>query len=194
MDINFKNFLKEQLILLIIMVLILSGLIFGTVVGVMTFVSSSGDVNDKSQQVAELQEKKTGLEAQLAKLSKEEESDDIKHIFELKGATFGVEASFAPLFDNMIKIAKASGIKIRSVDYNYAPEADPVFSAKIPNVNVCELNTTIVGTYSEIQTFLKTLLFEDYLVNIAKMEIVSWRRDKSILIANLQLRYYTKTN
>jgi len=94
----------------------------------------------------------------------------------------------------MIKIARTSGIRIRAVDYNYAPESDPIFGAKIPNVNVCELDTTIVGTYSQIQTFLKTLLSENYLVNISKLEIVSWRRDKSILIANLQLRYYTKTN
>lgn len=193
MDINYKNLLKEQIIIMIVPVLVLVGLVVGLVFGVTKFITSTSDIRSKSEQVAQLQEKKTELEVQLAQLSKEETSGDVKHIFELKGASFGVEASFAPLFDNMLKIAKASGIRIRSVDYNYAPEADPIFAAKIPNVNVCELTTTIVGTYSEIQTFLKTLLFEDYLVNIAKMEIVSWKRDKSILIANLQLRYYTKT-
>ena len=50
-----------------------------------------------------------------------------------------------------------------------------------------------VGKYSEIQTFLKTLLSETYLVNFAQIEIVSWQRDKSVLIANLKLRFYTRT-
>lgn len=194
MEINYKDLLKEQIVFIIVPILLLAGLIGGSVYFGTAFLASSADINNKNQQITEAEQKKAGLEAQLAQLIKDEKSPDLKQIFELTGMTFGVEASFAPLFDDMIKIARNSGIRIRSVDYNYAPEGDPIFGAKIPNVNVCELDTTIVGTYSQIQMFLKTLLSESYLVNISKLEIVSWQRDKSILIANLQLRYYTKTN
>lgn len=193
MQINYQDLLKEQIVFLLIPLVLLLVLIGGGGYGVFQAFSNIGKFGNNSKQVQELTDKKIALEAKLAQQKDEEMNPNVKKIFELEGMKFGTDASFAPLFDNVITIAKESGIRIRSVDYNYAPEKDPIFAAKLPGYNVCELDTTVVGKYSEIQTFLKTLLSETYLVNFAQIEIVSWQRDKSVLIANLKLRFYTRT-
>lgn len=193
MQIDYQQLFKDQAVFLLLPIALLVVFIGGSAYTGITAVSNMADYNAKTKQVAELTQQKTNLEAQLAQQQVEEKSPDVKQIFELQGMQFGVDASFAPLFDNMITVAKESGIRIRSVDYNYSPEKDPIFAAKLSGYNVCELDMTIVGKYSEIQTFLKTLLAEKYLINVAQLEIVSWQRDRSVLIANLKLRYYTRT-
>lgn len=192
MQINYQDLFKEQAIFIGLPIILIVVFIMGLgYTGNQSFVNIK-KYNDNAAQVETLTQKKLDLEAQLKAQEKEEADPNTKKIFAPEGG-FGVDASFAPLFDNMLTIAKNSGIKIRSVDYNYAPEKDPVFAAKIDGINVCEFSATIVGKYSEIQTFLKAMLSEYYLVNMAELEIISWQRDKSILIANIKLRFYTRT-
>lgn len=193
MQIDYQQLFKDQAVFLLLPIVLLAVFIGGSVYTGITTVGNISDYNNKTKTIAELTQQKANLEAQLEQQQREEKSPDVKKIFELQGMQFGVDASFAPLFDNMITVARESGIRIRSVDYNYSPENDPIFAAKLTGYNVCELDTTIVGKYSEIQTFLKTLLAEKYLINVAQLEIVSWQRDRSVLIANLKLRYYTRT-
>lgn len=192
MQINYQDLLKEQAVFIALPILLIVAFFAGLgYTGNQSFVNIK-KFNENSAQVETLTQKKADLERQLASQQKEEADPNTKKIFAPEGG-FGADASFAPLFDNMLTIAKTSGIKIRSVDYNYSPEQDPVFAAKIDGINVCEFSATIVGKYSEIQTFLKAMLSENYLVNMAELEIVSWQRDKSVLIANIKLRFYTKT-
>lgn len=193
MQINYKDMLKEQIVFFLIPLVLVFVLIGGGGYTVYNAFNNVASFNSKIKTAGELEQKKADLEAQLEQQKFQEKNPEVKKIFELAGMTFGIDASFAPLFDNMLSVAKESGIRIRSVDYNYAPENDPIFAAKQNGYNVCELDMTVVGKYSEIQTFLKTLLSEDYLVNLARIEIVSWQRDKSVLISNLKLRFYTRT-
>lgn len=193
MQINFKDLAKEQIVFIILPIILLAFGIAGIVQFGMDANEKFKEMTTKTQELESKEQEKQSLEVKLSEIKKEEESPDAKKIYTLEGMRFGTGASFAPLFDDMIAIAKGAGIRIRSVDYNYSPTGDPIFDAKPQGVNVCELSTTIVGKYSEIQAFLKTLLSEPYLVNIAQVEIVSWQRDKSVLIANLKIRYYTKT-
>ena len=194
MDINFRELIKDKGLYVFLPIIVLVGLIGGVVyLGGNSF-ASYNSYNNSLNQLEELMSKKAQIERQIQAQEEEAKNPDLKKIYEVVGMKFGVQASFAPLFDTMLAIAKESGIRIRSAEYNYAPEKDPIANAKLNGYNVCELTTTVVGKYSEIQTFLKTLLAETYLINIAQVEIVSWQRDKSVLIANLKLRFYTKTN
>ena len=118
---------------------------------------------------------------------------DGKVVYEVKGMKFSPEASFAPLFELVLTVAQQSGIRIHSIDYNYSPVGDKIFDAKIPGYNAAELAITAVGTYTEFQTFFKSVIKEPYVSNFAEMEITPWDRDKKILINKFKLRLYTKT-
>lgn len=116
-----------------------------------------------------------------------------KVIYEAKGMQFSPDASFAPLFELVLTIAQQSGIRIRSIDYNYAPQEDIIYSAKLNGYNSATLSIVAVGTYSEFQTFFKSVMKEPYLTNFSQVEINPWDKDKKILINKFDLTLYTKT-
>ncbi len=118
---------------------------------------------------------------------------DGKIIFDAPDMRFSPDASFAPLFELVLTIAQQSGIRIRAIDYNYAPEEDIIFAAKIDGYNVCELNMVAVGSYVEFQTFFKSIMKEQYVTNLAEVELTPWEKDKKVLIAKIKLRLYTRT-
>lgn len=193
MDINYKSLLKEQIIFLLLPVIALVVLIGGS--GFMGYkaVVTFDDSNKKQAQVQTLTDERNSLQAKLTEQQNAPVDLNAKKIYSLESAQFGVDASFAPLFEHMLNVAKLSGIRIRSVDYNFEPAEDPIFKLKIEGHNVCELSTVVVGNYTSLQAFLKTMLSEDYLVNLVQVELIPWKRDKSVLIAYLKLRFYTKT-
>lgn len=118
---------------------------------------------------------------------------DGKVIFDAPDMRFSPDASFAPLFELVLTIAQQSGIRIRAIDYNYSPQEDMVFAAKINGYNVCELNMVTVGSYTELQNFFKSIMKEQYLTNLAEVELTPWEKDKKVLIAKIKLRLYTRT-
>lgn len=116
-----------------------------------------------------------------------------KKIYELEGAQFSGEASFAPLFEVVLTIAQNSGIRIRSIDYNYQPEEDRIYAAHISDYNVCELSIVAVGTYAQLQNFFRGLMKDSNLSYLAEVEMQPWEKDKTILVTNIKIRLYTKT-
>ncbi len=116
-----------------------------------------------------------------------------KKIYELEGAQFSGEASFAPLFEIVLTIAQNSGIRIRSIDYNYQPEEDRIYAAHISDYNVCELSIVAVGTYAQLQNFFRGLMKDSNLNYLAEVEMQPWEKDRTILISNVKVRLYTKT-
>ncbi len=143
--------------------------------------------------LTELQEKLDMLiEAKKNKPIVEKKSDKV--IFEATESGIGAEASFAPLFDIFLSLAKASGLKIRSIGYNYSPAGDPIVAANITNYNVCELDIKAIGSYRNFQSFFRAIAKEPYLMSLANTNISPWENDRTILIGDLKLNLYTKTH
>lgn len=117
-----------------------------------------------------------------------------KRIYVAEDMEFSPEASFAPLFEDMINVAKASGIRFRSIKYNYSPSEDIIYAARINGYNVCELDIVAAGSYVQFQNFFKGFLKEDYLNSIAEVDMYPYSDNRAILIANLKLRLYTRTS
>ena len=70
------------------------------------------------------------------------------------------------MFENILANITNSGLRIRSIDYNYSPTDDKVLSANAPGYNACELSFVAVGNYSQLQTFFKSIAKENYLSGI----------------------------
>ena len=146
-----------------------------------------------SAKLREAEEKLNVLKDEKAKNQKVENKTD-KVIYETTEPGIGSEASFAPLFENFIDIAKLSGIRIRSINYDYNPIGDPIRSANLTNYSVCELDVKAVGGYRNFQTFFKAINKQPYVMSLARTEIKPWEDDRSILVGDFKLRLYTKTN
>lgn len=115
-----------------------------------------------------------------------------KVIYEVLGQQFSTEASFGIMFENIISNITNSGVKIRSINYNYHPSDDKVMEVNAPGYNACELSFTTVSTYPQLQKFFKNLAKESYLTSIYQLDIEPYDKDKTILIARFKVRLYTR--
>ena len=182
-----------NLILIVVLLLILAGGGYYTVVNGQKLFETIKQEAEISTKLREAKDKLDLLKAEKENKPKEENKTD-KVIFESTEPGIGAEASFAPLFERFIETAKLSGIRIRSINYNYNPIDDSIVAAKLTNYNVCELDVKAVGSYRNFQTFYKALNRDNYVMSLAQMEFKPWEGDRSVLVSDFKLRLYTKTN
>lgn len=188
------NILKENIVY-VLPVLITFLVLFNFVIPQFNkSLKAIGRMNNAKSQYEQVKEQYDALKAQQELQNRQKKVvKDGKVVFDAPDMKFSPDASFAPLFELVLTIAQQSGIRIRAIDYDYAPQEDMIFAAKIDGYNVCELNMVAVGTYTEFQTFFKSIMKEQYLTNLAEVELTPWEKDKKVLIAKIKLRLYTRT-
>ena len=192
---DIAKILKENIIFLVLVVAVIVGAAWwaGT-----EFQKMTENRQSLTEQQAIVEQKKRMLEEMKAKAAREEKKEEKKSksgkvIYEVLDQQFSAEASFGIMFENIIANITNSGLRIRSIDYNYKPHNDDILNANAPGYNACELRFKTVGTYSQLQGFLKNMAKETYLTNLHEIYIEPFEKDKTILIATFSLRLYTKT-
>ncbi len=152
-------------------------------------VQKNDELKTKEQKLNQLKEQKRQEE----EMEKRENTGSGKLILEVLGEQFSPEASFGPLFEFVLANITNSGVKIRSIDYNYSPADDMIYSSNAPGYNVCELLFTTIGTYSQFQNLFKNIVKNKYLTSVNEIYIEPYEPDKTLLIARLKIRLYTKS-
>jgi len=97
------------------------------------------------------------------------------------------------MFENILAHVSNAGLRIRSIDYNYQPQDDKILATNLQGYNACELGLVAVGTYSQLQEFLKNVAKENYLSNVNEIYIEPYDKNKNILISKFKIRIYTKS-
>ncbi len=194
-----EKFLKDYIVYIVVILAVVIGL------GYLNFNTFSTKLQPAMNQLEQKKQDKSTKEMKLDNLKKAaqaqraKQDDDApktgsgKTIYEVLGDQFSPEASFGVLFENILANITNSGVKIRSIDYNYKPDSDPILTTNAAGYNACEISFTTVGSYKQLQNFFKNIAKENYLTNIYEVYIEPYDRDKTILIAKFKIRLYTKT-
>jgi len=192
--------LKDKIIYFILPVIVLAIVIVLLVAGpeetsISNGLSKLDEVANKQNELEVKKDKLEQLKKQKAAEQKQEkkESKSGKVIYEVSGEQFSAEASFGIIFENLLANMTNSGIRIRSIEYNYQPTEDKILSTNLGGYNACELSFVTVGSYSQFQTFFKNIARENYLSSINEVFIEPYDKDKTILITRFKIRLYTKT-
>lgn len=114
----------------------------------------------------------------------------VKKIYKPEVAGMDAESSFTVPFDDIIEMAKYNGVKIYAVEYVYNPTGDEFVTGASDKFNVCQLNMQVIADYSDLESFLKELYKYPYLVNMDKIELSPYEKNKAILLGNLQIKLY----
>lgn len=149
-----------------------------------------------SKNIKEQTLKESDLRRQLEDLKKAEMSKmkfslQTKKIYKPEIPGLNTESSFTIMFDDIIDIMKYNGIKIYSIKYTYNPAEDEFVKGAPEKYNVCQLDMEIIGDYNDLESFLKELYKYPYLVNVTKIELKPYMKNKRILIAALQIKLYS---
>lgn len=191
-----EKLIKENLIFILLPILVIVAGIYYAYTFTMEALDTNNAVIDKQQEVETKKQKVQQLmrEKQTVKEQPKEKkvAKSGKIIYEVLDQQFSPEASFGIMFENVISNVTSSGVKIRSIEYNYHPQDDKVLAANAPGYNACELSFVTVGSYSQLQAFFKNITKENYLTNIYEVYIEPYDKNKAILIAKFKIRLYTR--
>ena len=189
-----EKLIKDKILYILVVIVAIIGGLYGTWYFATLAIESHNEVVQKKAELETKQDKLEQIRRQkTSNVGKKKESESGKVIYEVLGEQFSPEASFGIMFENVLSNITNSGIRIRSIDYNYQPSDDKILFANVPRYNACELSFTAVGNYSQFQNFFKNIAKENYLSNIYEIYIEPYDKDKTILIVKFKIRLYTKT-
>lgn len=180
---------KEVILYAILMIIILIFLLTKLQPELVKIFDVEKNINEKSVQVADLQARLESLKQ--AEADRMTLSVQTKDIYKPETPAPDAESSFTVLFDDIIDMIKYNGIKIYSIEYIYNPPEDEFVVGAAEKYNVCQVNMAIIADYPDLESFLKELYKYPYLININKLEIAPYPKNKKILLANLQLKLYS---
>lgn len=95
-------------------------------------------------------------------------------------------------FNEILSLITSNSIKTRSVKYTYDPADDPFIKNSQGKYSVCQLDMEMIANYNDFKNFLKDLYKHDHYLDIVKVEVVPYQKNKSILLISLQLKLYAE--
>jgi len=102
------------------------------------------------------------------------------------------ESVIASEFNEILSLMTSNAIKTRSVKYDYTPDDDAFYKNASDRYSVCKLDMSMIATYSNFKNFIKELYKHEHYLDIARVEIVPYQKNKTILLIDLQLRLYAE--
>ena len=190
-----ERFLKENILWFLIVIGVFVAGIYFSVTNITNAINQQSAAVEKKQLVEAKKSQLTMLQKQrqAKEQGKKKTSQSGKVIYEVLGEQFSSEASFGIMFENILSNLANAGVRVRSIEYDYAPQEDKILQTSIQGYNACELSFVTVGKYAQLQNFFKNITKEKYLSSIQEVYIEPYDKDKTILIAKFKVRLYTKT-
>jgi hypothetical protein len=140
-------------------------------------------LSDTERKIMELKSKAEGAQA-----GKKDNIKTFYHSLE----TGDSESIMAEELGDALAILKRNKIKTRSIKYEYDPQSDPFIKNAKNKFSACTLNLDMVADYRAYLNFLRDLYRHEHFMNIGKVEIVPYARNKKILLINMQLTLYAQ--
>ena len=138
------------------------------------------------------EKQKQEIDAKVA--AEENELKKFKPFYESQSASDKNEPSlYGTMFDEIIKLAQANGLMIRSIETDMNPTYDPVFTNYSKDYNACEFKFFFVGSYTQLQSYLSDVLNKfKYMISISKLNVTSFSENPDYLLIKVSFTLYAK--
>ena len=128
-----------------------------------------------------------------AEARKDAESQNLSKMF-FKPINEGLdtEAAIADEFAEILQLIRDNKIKIRSVKYDYDPQDDNFVKNAANRYHVCRVSAEMIASYANFANFLRELYKHEHFLEISKIEIAPYEKNKRILLVSLQIKLYAQ--
>ena len=191
---KYSVYLKKFQIAIAIAAAALVGFIFliaKTVPQIQTITNIQNDYKTQSSTLADTERKLEELKAAAAR--KEAENENVmKAFFKPIEQGLDTEAVISDEFGEILQIIRENKIKTRSVKYDYDPQYDNFVKNASNRYHVCRVSAEMIGTYANLENFLRELYKHEHFLDISKVEIAPYEKNKRILLASVQFKLYAQ--
>ena len=128
-----------------------------------------------------------------AEARKDAESQNLSKMF-FKPINEGLdtEAAIADEFAEILQLIRDNKIKTRSVKYDYDPQDDNFVKNAANRYHVCRVSAEMIASYANFANFLRELYKHEHFLEISKIEIAPYEKNKRILLVSLQIKLYAQ--
>ena len=191
---KYSVYLKKYQIAIMIIGLALALVIFvivKTVPEVQKIMQLQTDYKTQSASLADSERKLQDLKD--AEARKDAESQNLSKMF-FKPINEGLdtEAAIADEFAEILQLIRDNKIKTRSVKYDYDPQDDNFVKNAANRYHVCRVSAEMIASYANFANFLRELYKHEHFLEISKIEIAPYEKNKRILLVSLQIKLYAQ--
>ncbi len=189
-----KEILMKLKYAVLILVLALLGVVYLGATQIAPTVQNIMDLNEQyAAQTLVLADKQRELDDLKIAVKQQEDMSGIeKQMFEPAEAGLDAEGVIAGEFSEILEIIRANTVKMRSIDYSYDPADDKFVQGAPGKFNVAQLNMELISNYKNFENFLKDLYKHEHFLDICKVEVEPYEKDKSVLLINFAIKLYAK--
>ena len=146
---------------------------------------------EQKKELADVERRLADLKETIAK-EKAEDDQSIKAFF--KPMSYGAdnETAISEEFEEILQILRENKIKTRSLKYDPEPQDDNFVKFAGDKYFVSKVTAEMIATYSNFENFLRDLYKHEHFLDISKIEIVPYQKNKRILLINLQIKLYAQ--
>lgn len=189
-----KEILMKLKYAVLILVLALLVVVYLGATQIAPTVQNIMDLNEQyAAQTLVLADKQRELDDLKIAVKQQEDMSGIeKQMFEPAEAGLDAEGVIAGEFSEILEIIRANTVKMRSIDYSYDPADDKFVQGAPGKYNVAQLNMELISNYKNFENFLKDLYKHEHFLDICKVEVEPYEKDKSVLLINFAIKLYAK--
>lgn len=116
----------------------------------------------------------------------------LKMFFKPISEGLDTEAAISDEFGEILQLIRDNKIKTRSVKYDYDPQDDNFVKNASNRYHVCRVSAEMIASYANFANFLRELYKHEHFLEISKIEIVPYQKNKRILLVSLQIKLYAQ--
>ena len=120
------------------------------------------------------------------------EENIVKAFFKPISIGLDTEAAISDEFGEILQLIRENKIKTRSIKYDYDPQDDNFVKNASGKYQVCRVSTEMIANYANFENFLRDLYKHEHFLDITKIEIVPYEKNKRILLISLQIKLYAQ--
>lgn len=185
---NVKKF-KVAISILVLAFVIILLLIFKTVPEVQRIFSIQEQTKTQTDALNGAEAKLQSLKAEAARKSADD-AQVAKAFFKPINSGLDTEAAISDEFGEILQLLRSNKIKTRSIKYDYDPQDDNFVKNAGSRYQVCRITADMIANYSNFENFLRELYKHDHFLEISKIEVAPYQKNKRILLINLQIKLY----
>ena len=167
-------------------------LLIAKIVPVVQQISSiQQEYKTQAETLADTERKLADLKS-AAERKKAEDANVMKAFFKPIEMSLDTEAVMSDEFGEILQLLRENKIKTRSVKYDYDPQDDNFVKNAGDRYSACRLDIEMVANYANLENFLRDLYKHEHFLEIAKIEIAPYEKNRRILLVNLQIKLYAQ--
>lgn len=166
-------------------------LISKTVPGIKEISIIQNEYKTQTEALADAERKLQGLKTSTAE-KKAEEENVVKAFFKPINGGNDTESAIADEFGEILQLIRANKIKTRSIKYDYDPQDDNFVKNVGNKYHVCRVTADMIANYSDFEKFFRELYKHEHFLEVSKIEIVPYQKNKRILLINAQIKLYAQ--